>query len=238
MFIPEKTCSPHPRFLGLAQSIYERRQKKVEIQVPIYRDENTNLTEATEREPFPGSIYMDSMHFGMGSSCLQITYETMNINHARFLYDMFLPWTPIMSALSASTAILKGQLTDHDFRWEVIEQAVDCRTNDEQDPDSANHICKSRYSTVSRYISNHQYIKDFHNNCHIRKTCPDVVQKLLEGGLDDRLAQHIASLFVRSPIPVYEKEVAFPCCNKEEAEEIIDQLQKQNTPEKLVKQRS
>ena len=67
----------HPRFLGLAQSIYERRGKqKVEIKVPIYQDENTNLTEATEREPFPGNIYMDSMHFGMGSSCLQITYET------------------------------------------------------------------------------------------------------------------------------------------------------------------
>ena len=27
MFIPEKTASPHPRFLGLAQSIYERRGK-------------------------------------------------------------------------------------------------------------------------------------------------------------------------------------------------------------------
>ena len=30
-FIPEKTASPHPRFLGLAQSIYERRQQKVDI---------------------------------------------------------------------------------------------------------------------------------------------------------------------------------------------------------------
>ena len=43
-FIPEKTASPHPRFLGLAQSIYERREKKVDIRVPIYQDEHTNLT--------------------------------------------------------------------------------------------------------------------------------------------------------------------------------------------------
>lgn len=64
---------------------------------------------------------MDAMHFGMGASCLQITYETQNISHARFLYDMFIPFTPIMAALSASTAILKGQLSDHDMRWEVIE---------------------------------------------------------------------------------------------------------------------
>ena len=79
------------------------------------------MSEETEREPFPGQIYMDSMHFGMGASCLQITYEAQNINHARFLYDMFLPWTPIMSALSATSPLLKGQISDHDFRWEVIE---------------------------------------------------------------------------------------------------------------------
>lgn len=136
MFIPEKTASPHPRFLGLAQSIRERRGKKVEIKVPIYQDDNTQSTVPTETEPFPGQIYMDAMHYGMGSSCLQLTYETQNVHHARFLYDMFLPWTPIMSVLSASTPILKGLLSDHDFRWEVIEQSVDCRTDAEQDPES------------------------------------------------------------------------------------------------------
>ena len=35
-FLPETTASPHPRFLGLAKSIYERRQKKVDIRVPRY----------------------------------------------------------------------------------------------------------------------------------------------------------------------------------------------------------
>ena len=79
-----------------------------------------------------------------------------------------------MSALSATTPILKGQLTDHDFRWEVIEQATDCRTADEKDPESDNYISKSRYSTVSRYISNHEYVKDFHNDLHFKKICPEV----------------------------------------------------------------
>ena len=128
--MPERTASPHPRFLGLASSIKNRRGKKVNIQVPRFQDSNT-ATKPTEREPIPGQIYMDAMHFGMGSSCLQITYETQNINHARFLYDMFIPFTPIMSALSASTSVLKGQLSDHDLRWEIIEQAVDCRTDSE-----------------------------------------------------------------------------------------------------------
>lgn len=222
-FIPEKTASPHPRFLGLAKSIYERREKKVEIKVPLYQDENTDLTSVTDREPFAGQIYMDSMHFGMGASCLQITYESQNISHARFLYDMFLPWTPIMSALSATSPLIKGQISDHDFRWEILEMSVDCRNLDEQNPASENFIPKSRYSTVSRYISDHQYVKEFHNDVIFKKVCPEVLQALTEKGLDKRLADHVASLFIRSPIPVYENELAFPCC-QEASEEIRKRL--------------
>jgi len=201
----------------------------VDIQVPIFQDENTNVTEPTEREPYPGKIYMDGMHFGMGCSCLQVTYETQNVNHARFLYDMFLPFTPIMSALSATTPLVKGQISDHDFRWEILEQSVDCRTADEKDRTSVNHICKSRYSTVSRYISNHEYIKDFHNDITFKAICPEVKSALVEGGLDDRLANHVASLFIRIPIPVYEKELAFPCCAKA-TDEILDKLGKVASP--------
>ncbi len=87
---------------------------------------------------------------------------------------MFLPWTPIMSALSATSPLLKGQISDHDFRWEVIEQAVDCRNDDELNPQSDNFIPKSRYSTVSRYISNHSHVKTFHNDVHFKKLCPEV----------------------------------------------------------------
>ena len=155
LFIPEQTASPHPRFLGLARSIYERRTKKVDIRVPRFQDTKTNTTVGTEREPHPGQIYMDAMHFGMGASCLQITYETQNMNHARYLYDMFVPFTPIMSALSAATPLLKGQISDHDLRWEIIEQAVDCRVGRELDPNTPCFLPKSRYSTVSHYISNH-----------------------------------------------------------------------------------
>jgi hypothetical protein len=82
---------------------------------------------ATVDEPFAGQIHMDAMHFGMGNSCLQITYETQNVEHARFLYDMLIPFTPIISALSQCSPIFKGKLSAHDFRWSSIEQAVDCR---------------------------------------------------------------------------------------------------------------
>ena len=73
--IPEIIASPHPRFLGLAQSIRERRGEKVNIKVPIFMDENTKLVTEDDEEPQAGMIYMDAMHFGMGCCCLQLTYE-------------------------------------------------------------------------------------------------------------------------------------------------------------------
>ena len=65
-FVLDSTINTHPRFASLVKSIRERRGEKVEIRVPLYKDERTNMTEPTEDEPFPGEIYMDAMHFGMG----------------------------------------------------------------------------------------------------------------------------------------------------------------------------
>lgn len=86
---------------------------------------------------------------------------------------------------------------------------MDCRTLDEKNPNSENYIPKSRYSTVSRYISNHQYVKGFHNDVRFRKVCAEVRLALIREGLDERLADHVAQLFIRSPMPVYEQELAF-----------------------------
>ena len=150
------------------------------------------------------------------------------MNHARFLYDMFIPFTSIMAALSASTSVLKGQLSDHDLRWEIIEQAVDCRTESELDPDSKHYIPKSRYSTVSNYISNHQYIKDFHNDLDSQRVDENALAMLLENGLDQRLAFHISSLFIRAPIPVFKEDLMFPCCSNK-----CDEPQKTSQPSLL-----
>ena len=92
----------------------------MDIRVPIFKDERTNLTQATAKEPYPGQIYMDAMHFGMGQCCLQITYECSTLNHATYLHDMLLPFTGILGALSAAGPIQKGLLSDNDLRWTVI----------------------------------------------------------------------------------------------------------------------
>lgn len=86
------------------------------------------------------------------------------MNHARYLHDMLVSFTGILSALAAAGPVCKGQLSDNDFRWTVVEQAVDDRTDDEKDPSKPNHIYKSRYSAMNHYISNHQYVKQEHQD--------------------------------------------------------------------------
>ena len=192
------------------KSIRERRGEKVKILVPIYPDINTNMTLATPQEPFPGSIYMDAMGFGMGCSCLQITYETRTLNHARYLHDALLPFTPILAALSASAPIYKGKLSDIDMRWNVISQSVDCRTEEERNKESANYIPKSRYSSINHYISNHEYAKKEYFDTKQYNVSQDHMNFLMnKGDMDQRLAFHIASLFIRDPIPSYSSEFEF-----------------------------
>lgn len=94
-FINDFIINSHPRFGTLARNIRTRRGKKVEILVPIYKDFNTN-TEKTDDEPFPGYIYMDSMSFGMGSTCFQITIGACTYQGAQYMYDQFIPLTPLL----------------------------------------------------------------------------------------------------------------------------------------------
>ena len=80
-FFPEKAVNRHPRFLTLARNIRQRRNRKVEINVPIFRDENTPSpfqnevkTEESKQAAKDDHIYMDAMGFGMGNSCLQVRF--------------------------------------------------------------------------------------------------------------------------------------------------------------------
>ena len=76
-------------------------------------------------------IHMDAMAFGMGSCCLQITFQAKNITEGRMLYDQLSPLGPIMLALTAATPVYKGFIANTDVRWNQISRAVDCRTPQE-----------------------------------------------------------------------------------------------------------
>lgn len=147
LFLPDEIINKHMRFPTLTANIRKRRGHKVSINLPFYPDENTKLIDdsipkrdlfPSDQEPFlgaakPGHVYMDSMGFGMGSSCLQVTMQAANIAQARYLYDTLAPLTPIMLAVSAAAPIFKGYLVNQDVRWNVISGAVDDRTFVERD---------------------------------------------------------------------------------------------------------
>lgn len=226
-FLPDEIANPHIRFPTLAANIRSRRGRKVEVNVPVYRDKNTTWpwkdpTVDYDLHNWPedddvrngaakdNMIHMDAMAFGMGSCCLQITFQAKNIEEGRKMYDQLSPLGPILLALTAATPIYKGFLADTDVRWNQISRAVDDRTPEEMGEKPLKtarwKIPKSRYASNSTYISQDPRLRpDYHD--------PDLVvdealkARLQEGGMDELLATHFAHLFIRDPIVVFNEDL-------------------------------
>ncbi|KAF2470142.1 GCS-domain-containing protein [Lindgomyces ingoldianus] len=226
-FVPDEIANPHIRFPTLAANIRARRGRKVEVNVPVFRDEKTpwpwkdptvnydlhqwpeddDVRNGAAKENY---IYMDAMAFGMGSCCLQITFQAKNIEEGRKMYDQLSPLGPILLALTAATPIYKGFLADTDVRWNQISKAVDDRTREELGEEPLKHarwrLPKSRYASNSTYISQDPRLRKEYLD-------PDLVfdtglkQRLLDGGMDDLLATHFAHLFIRDPIVVFAEDL-------------------------------
>jgi len=206
-WIPDKCFTSHPRFGTLAKNIRDRRGKKVDIQIPIYKDTKTNLTVKTEDEPNPGMITMDCMAFAMGCCCFQITLGFCSLNLSKLAYDLIIPMTPIILALSAGTSILKGQLSGHDTRFDIISQGVDDRTDDEKDPKSKNYIYKSRYSNVYSYISDNVYVQDYHNDYPKFNIDEVYLKQLMDAGIPKRLSEHFCNLMIRDALVIFDEKI-------------------------------
>jgi glutamate--cysteine ligase catalytic subunit len=146
-------------------------------------------------------IYMDAMAFGMGNCCIQCTFLARDIKESRILYDQLIPICPIMLAITASTPIVRGLLADTDVRWNIIAASVDDRTPEEQ-----KIISKSRYDSCSLYIGPSEEAK--RNSDLDIKIDPWSYKTLIEAGIDERLATHVAHLFIRDPLVIY------PDCEK------------------------
>ena len=147
-YVPDEIANPHIRFPTLAANIRWRRGRKVQVNVPVFKDDNTSWpwkdpTVNYDLHKWPEDddvrngaakenyIHMDAMAFGMGSCCLQITFQAKNIDEGRKMYDQLSPLGPILLALTAATPIYKGFLADTDVRWNQISRAVDDRTPEE-----------------------------------------------------------------------------------------------------------
>ncbi|SCM21213.1 gamma-glutamylcysteine synthetase, putative [Plasmodium chabaudi chabaudi] len=151
--------------------------------------------------PIKNYVYLDAMFFGMSMCCQQVTMSFQTINDAKYVYDQLAVIAPLFLAITACTPYLGGFLTETDARWRVISNSVDCRTEDE-----LSYISKPRYSGISLYISDEAPLKKnyyFYNDIDIVLN-KNVYDKLIKENVDEYLARHISSLFVRDPIVVFE----------------------------------
>jgi len=214
LFFPDQAISEHPRFSSLTRSIRERKGKKVSINIPIFKDTNTpspfvekfDDPEANEASK-PDHIYMDSMGFGMGCCCLQLTFQACDLTEAKHLYDQLAVLCPVMAALSASSPFYRGLISDIDVRWQVISASVDDRTEEEQGvkPLKKNKhvIRKSRYDSIDSYLSpqNARY-----NDVDL-EVDKDAFDYLSSKGIDELLSKHIAHLWIRDPLTLFSKKI-------------------------------
>lgn len=235
LFLPDEIINPHARFPTLTAHIRTRRGSKVAINVPIFFDTNVprpfiDPTIDFNRKLFPEDanagdgaakpdhIYMDAMGFGMGCSCLQLTFQATNVNEARNLYDQLAPISPIMLALTAASPVYRGYLSDQDTRWNVIAGSVDDRTEIERGlkPPPADFVTensdavipKSRYDSIDSYLAINDPVlrkaESHYNDSHLVVN-KKVLSRLREAEFDELLAKHFAHLFIRDPIVVFEE---------------------------------
>lgn len=216
LFFPDEAIfGGHPRFKTLVKNIRSRRKRKVIINLPIYKDINTqnpyleNFNDEEAKQAIkPDHVYMDAMGFGMGCCCLQITFQATHLAEAKVLYDQLAPITPIALALSAASPVYRGVLTDRDCRWDVISCAVDDRTREESGEtkvlkESSFRIAKSRYDSISTYLTQQgQKYNDI--PLVFDKNYYDI---MIANKVDQAVARHIAHLFIRDPITLYKEKL-------------------------------
>lgn len=190
-----------------------------------------NLAEELNQDIVRPAIHMDAMAFGMGCGCLQVTFQGEDIEESRFMYDQLAVMAPIMLALTASTPFLKGRIADTDARWGIISESVDCRTPAERGRNDPNapydyytakgqrRIYKSRYDSISTYIFQGELASDAKNtglgNNRVLNIYNDIpvpidqesYEELRAAGIDPALSQHVAHLFIRDPLVVFDGAV-------------------------------
>lgn len=211
LFYPDECINPHPRFPNLTKNIRLRKGRKVEINVPIFKDVNTPspFDEFPEVEAAKvDHVYMDAMGFGMGCCCIQVTFQGCDLQESKKIYDQLAVVTPIVMALSAAAPIYRGYLCDVDCRWNVISAAVDDRTDEELGKVPLKHddfrIKSSRYSCIQSYLNSEKFSDvDMPYD-------KSVYEKLMNSemeGIDDLLAKHIAHLFIRNPVSAFSNRI-------------------------------
>ena len=221
LFISDDIILDIPLFKVVTDNKRERRNGKSLGYLPIFVDKNTprpfiedlrsyDLINADDNQKFvkPDQIYLDHDGFGMGCSCIQVTFQGESLNQACYLYDQLTPLAPIILALSASSPIWKGYLADVDCRWNSLKQVMDDRTREELGLEPLKNnpfkLKKSRFDTTEVYLSQEA---SRYNDFDLDKDNL-VYEKLVSNGMHSQLALHFAGMFTRDPIFLFKDHLS------------------------------
>ena len=117
--------------------------------MPLSRDAQS--AEEEEKKERESVIRLEGLAHSFGMANFSVSVEARCFNHACYLHDNFVPFVPLFVALSAATPFAMDKLTEHDHDWFLKEKAT------------GGDLEKPRFS-IKRYISDHAYVHDFHNN--------------------------------------------------------------------------
>lgn len=210
---PDNAITDHNRFRSFTKNIIKRRERHIEGYVKIMED---ICTEKRDKK-VENAILIDSMGQGMGCCCLQITIQYASLAQARRMYDCLGILAPLILRISRATPVASGYLLNTETRWDMISLSVDCRKDGERGaeycisgdaedrmrPEKAK-ITKSRFSSIDVFISSTEENISLYNDIYV-PTVPSFTRRLVEAGVDEVMATHINSLFVRDPVLAYEK---------------------------------
>uniref|UniRef100_A0A3Q1LU91 Glutamate--cysteine ligase n=1 Tax=Bos taurus TaxID=9913 RepID=A0A3Q1LU91_BOVIN len=170
--------------------------------------------EAINKHPRFSTLTRNIRHRRGEKVVINVTFQACSISEARYLYDQLATICPIVMALSAASPFYRGYVSDIDCRWGVISASVDDRTREERglEPLKNNHyrISKSRYDSIDSYLSE---CGEKYNDIDLTKD-KEIYEQLLQEGLDHLLAQHVAHLFIRDPLTLFEEKIHLDDANE------------------------
>lgn len=196
----QQSLIPHnPQHLALLRTVSDQLVSQGKQNHPDFALLEEGLQANTD-----GTIVMDCAAFGMGCACLQVTIQGRDLSETRYLYDQLAVMAPLMLALTAATPILRGLLADTDVRWDVISASMDDRSLEES---QSGKVPKARYSSIDCFLSCREKCRpELYNDIPIPIN-QDAYKRLVDGGVDHLLSQHIAHLFIRDPLVIFEEKV-------------------------------
>uniref|UniRef100_A0A8C7NBN6 Glutamate--cysteine ligase n=1 Tax=Oncorhynchus kisutch TaxID=8019 RepID=A0A8C7NBN6_ONCKI len=177
LFFPDEAINQHPRFSTLTRNIRHRRGEKVVINVPIFKDKCTP-------SPFVEKFPEDDGEAARAALPDHIYMDAMGFGMGNCCLQVTFQACSIEEA-----RYLYDQLA-------TFCPIMPLKTNKFR-------ILKSRYDSIDSYLSS---CGDRYNDIDL--TIDEEINKqLLDAGIDKLLAQHIAHLFIRDPLSLFEEKI-------------------------------